>query len=233
MENLRDLIVFAHGGLGDLPEMDEMMFLFPTIPAMLMATVVLATVLRNRGLLGEPDRVVSLTATAAAVAATLSLGSAAIHFAVIQEHITYDLGFGLFFIGIAWFQAIWAQVYLLRRDRWIAAASLVVNVAVVAVWLVSRTTGLPFGPAPWVPEPIGPLDLFATGFEIALITVLLPAVLPRRWPTFATDRMSFERAFVLATFSIVTVTLLASYAFLATPEVEEAVEATAGVVFLR
>jgi hypothetical protein len=230
MEQLSDLIVFAHGGLGELPEMDEMMFLFPTIPAMLMATVVLATVLRNGGLLGEADRVVSLTATAAAVAATLSLGSAAIHFAVIQEHLAFDIGFGLFFIGIAWFQAIWAQVYLLRRDTWIAALSLMVNAAVVAVWLVSRTTGLPFGPQPWVPETIGPLDLFATGFEIALVSVLLPAVLPRRWPSFATDRMSFERAFVLATFSILTVTLLASFAFLATPEGEEAIETTARVV---
>ena len=43
---------------------------------------------------------------------------------------------------------------------------LVVNAAVVAVWIVSRTTGLPVGPSPGTPEPFGGADLAATGFEL-------------------------------------------------------------------
>ena len=220
MEGWSDLIVFAHGGLGALPDHDELMFLFPTIPILLIAAVVLTTTLRNRGVLGPGERTATLTATAAAVVATVSLGAAAIHFSVIQEHLAQDYAFGVFFIGIAWFQAIWAQVYLLRRSYLLAGIGAIVNVAVVGIWVVSRTTGLPFGPTPWVPEAVGPLDMFATGFEIALIGVLLPTLLPSRWPKFATERMPFERAFVLATFSVLTVIVMASWALLGTPEVE-------------
>ena len=48
---------------------------------------------------------------------------------------------------------------------------MVANGAMVAVWAVSRTTGLPVGPDPWMPEALGALDLLATGLEIVLIAV--------------------------------------------------------------
>ena len=222
--DLSRVIVFAHGGLGNLPEMEDMMFLFPAIPMVLIGTVLLAAALRNRGLLGADDRTISATATAAAVAATLSTGAAAIHFAVVPEHVDEFAPFGLAFIAVAWFQVTWAQLYLVRQTRLIAAGGVVVNVAIAAVWLLSRTTGLPVGPQPWVAEQIGALDLFATAFELVLVGALLPAVLPKRWPAFAGQRMAFERAFVLATFCVVTVTLLTTYALLGKPGVEVALQ---------
>jgi hypothetical protein len=49
--------------------------------------------------------------------------------------------------------------------------SIVANGAMVAIWAISRTTGLPVGPDPWMPEPLGALDLLATGLEVVLIAV--------------------------------------------------------------
>lgn len=48
---------------------------------------------------------------------------------------------------------------------------IVANGAMVAIWTVSRTTGLPVGPDPWMPEALGALDLLATGLEMVLIAV--------------------------------------------------------------
>lgn len=214
--DIRDLIVFAHGG-GSLIDHDDLMFLFPTLPAILIGTIVVAQMLQKRGLFGGPDQTVAISATLAAVAATLSIGSAAIHLAVIKEHLASDLGFGLFFIALAWFQLVWAQVYLLRPTALMARTAAVVNLVVIGVWVISRTTGLPFGPTPWVPEGIGTLDVFASAFELALVAVLLPTIAPRRWPSVAAQRLAFEKAFVLATFSVLTVTMLATVALLGTP----------------
>ena len=222
--DLSRVIVFAHGGVGNLPEMEDMMFLFPAIPMVLIGTILLASALRSRGLLGADDRTISVTTTAAAVAATLSTGAAAIHFAVVPQHVEEFAPFGVAFIAVAWFQVTWAQLYLVRQTRLVAAGGAVASVAIAAVWLLSRTVGLPVGPQPWIPEPIGALDVFATAFELALVGVLLPAVLPKRWPNFAGQRIAFERAFVLATFCVITVTLLTTYALLGEPTPEVALQ---------
>ena len=39
---------------------------------------------------------------------------------------------------------------------------------VAALWMISRTSGLPIGPQPWAPESVGALDSIATANEIAL-----------------------------------------------------------------
>ena len=211
------LIVFAHGGVGNLPDMDDMMFLLPVLPMLLIGTIVLASTLRKRGLLGAEGQTVSSSATGAAVAATLSTGAAAIHFTVVPEHTAEFAPFGLAFLAVGFFQVIWAQLYLLRPARLLAATGVVVNGAIVAVWLLSRTVGLPLGPTPWMSEPIGTLDTFASAFEFVLIAVVIPMVLPSRWPSFANQRMAYERAFVLAAFCLLTVTLLITFAVAGAP----------------
>jgi hypothetical protein len=220
--DIRNLIVFAHGGSASLIDHEDLMFLFPLLPAMLVGTIVVAQVLQKRGLFGAADRTVAMSATLAAVAATLSLGAAAIHFAVIKEHLEFDLGFGLFFIALGWFQVVWAQLYLLRPSALLARVAAAANLVVIGVWVVSRTTGLPFGPQPWVPEAVGTLDVFASAFELALVAVLLPQVAPRRWPSMANQRIAFERAFVLAAFTVLMVTTLATIALIGTPGAEVA-----------
>jgi hypothetical protein len=63
------------------------------------------------------------------------------------------------------FQLGWGALVVLRPSRgallWGAGA----NAAIAAIWVVSRTVGLPIGPQPWVPEPIGVVDVIAAAAE--------------------------------------------------------------------
>ncbi len=43
----------------------------------------------------------------------------------------------------------------------------------MVLWAVSRTAGLPFGPEPWMPEPVGRPDFTATLLEGATIVALV------------------------------------------------------------
>jgi hypothetical protein len=105
--------------------------------------------------------------------AVLSLGAAAIHFAVMPEHFAEWWAFGVFFGATGWFEALWAVGYVTMPTRRIAALGLVANVATVLLWAASRTVGLPIGPEPWVPEPVGLPDLVATLLEGILVLGLL------------------------------------------------------------
>ncbi len=101
--------------------------------------------------------------------AALSVGAAAIHFAVTFEHFNAYLLYGAFFLVIAWAQIIWAAVAVWRLPRWWLWLGIAGNAAVLAVYLASRTTGLPFGPDKGHSEPFGALDVVSALLELALI----------------------------------------------------------------
>jgi hypothetical protein len=104
-----------------------------------------------------------------AAPASLSAGAAAIHFAVVFEHFTDDTLYGAFFLVLAWAQLIWPAVLLWRPSRlwlWLGLAG---NAAVLAVYIASRTVGLPFGPDLHHPESVGALDVMSCVLEFALI----------------------------------------------------------------
>jgi hypothetical protein len=101
--------------------------------------------------------------------AALSVGAAAIHFAVIFEHFSEYMLYGVFFLIISWAQAIWAPVVLWRPSRtwlWLGIAG---NAFIVVVYFASRLTGLPFGPDKGHTEAFGALDLVSILFEVALV----------------------------------------------------------------
>src|SRR5215471_6060959 len=79
-------------------------------------------------------------------AALLILGAAAIHFAVAPEHFEEYLPYGLFFAGLGLTQLGLAVVLLTAPSRRLYAIASVGMVAVIAIWLASRTVGLPLGP---------------------------------------------------------------------------------------
>lgn len=203
--------VFAHVGPG-LPHHEAVMFLMPLLPALLIVTIVVGAFLDKRGLLGASDRMVSVYTPVAIIGATLSLAAAGIHFAVIEEHLEESAAEGVFFFALGAFQAIWAQFFLLRDDRRIAFVGGAVNAAVIGIWVVSRTIGLPFGTTPGTPEPVGLPDLMATSFELVLIGLLLPRLMPARFGHWFHGELPAQKAFVLAAFSIVTLTLLTAVA---------------------
>jgi hypothetical protein len=101
--------------------------------------------------------------------ASLSAAAAAIHFAVVFEHFNDYALYGVFFLVLAWAQLIWPAVLLWRPSRVWLWLGLTGNAAVLAVYVVSRTVGLPFGPDLHHPEPVGALDVVSGVLEFALI----------------------------------------------------------------
>jgi len=101
--------------------------------------------------------------------AALSVGAAAIHFAVVFEHFVEYVLYGVFFLVLSWAQVIWPAVLLWRLSRlwlWLGMAG---NAIVIAVYVASRTAGLPFGPDLHHPEPAGALDVMSCVLEFGLI----------------------------------------------------------------
>src|SRR5260370_16954594 len=84
--------------------------------------------------------------------AALSAGAAAIHFAVVFEHFSEYVLYGVFFLIIAWSQAIWAAVVLWRPSRpwlWLGIAR---NAIILAASPPSPPPPPPFAPAPAPPQ---------------------------------------------------------------------------------
>jgi hypothetical protein len=99
----------------------------------------------------------------------LSVGAAAIHFAVVFEHFAEYTLYGVFFLVISWAQMIWPAVLLWRPSRlwlWLGIAG---NAMVIAVYVASRTVGLPFGPDLHHGESVGALDVVSCVLEFGLI----------------------------------------------------------------
>jgi hypothetical protein len=112
-------------------------------------------------------------------AALLSAGAAAIHFAVAKMHFDEYTLFGLFFVASGIAQLVWPIWVLIRRWRPLFALAAVGNAAIVALWAVDRVWGLPLGPTPWKPDPVGFGDSVTAAFEVLLVAVCI-AILARR-----------------------------------------------------
>jgi len=123
----------------------------------------------------DPMRVIARSdagpnvSVAQASLATLSMAAAAIHFAVMGEHFAEYVAFGVFFSVVAWSQALWAVGVIVLPSRRLLLVGLVGNAAVILVWLISRTIGLPIGPEPGAPEPAAFIDVLSTILEVAIV----------------------------------------------------------------
>jgi hypothetical protein len=136
-----------------------------------VGALIVATMLADRvGVI--PHGVVPFGQWTATLAGGLSLGAAAIHFAVIGDHFAEYPPFGVAFAVLASFQVAWAVAWLVERRRWIGMAAVMVNAGALAVWATSRVVGLPIGPQLAELEAVGPLDLAAAAMEIGLIGLL-------------------------------------------------------------
>lgn len=101
--------------------------------------------------------------------ALLSASVAAIHFAVVSEHFDEFALFGVLFAATAILQLVWAALVLQRPSRPVLLMGAIGNGGVASVWLLSRIAGLPVGPEPWTPEPVGIGDVVATVLEVGLV----------------------------------------------------------------
>ena len=106
---------------------------------------------------------------AARLAALASLGASVIHFAVVPAHWQEWMPAGLFFAAIALFQLLWARLVLTRTTTPVLALGIMVNLAVIALWSVSRTAGAPLGPHAGQAELIQAADLCALLLQIYVV----------------------------------------------------------------
>lgn len=119
--------------------------------------------------------------------ALASVFAGGIHLAVTPEHLEHWWVYGTFFVVTGLFQVAFAG-WVLRRPTWpVALTGIVVNLAIVLVWVASRTTGLPITPPEDITshegthalEAVGPADLAATGAELVVVCLLVTLLPPR------------------------------------------------------
>jgi hypothetical protein len=114
------------------------------------------------------------------VAALLVFASSFIHAAVIADHFEESWLFGAFVVAVTCLQAAWTVlIYGDPLNRGMLLAGAVGNGALVVVWAISRTVGVPVGPQPWHPEAVGVADVLSTLDELATVVLVAAALLVR------------------------------------------------------
>ena len=107
--------------------------------------------------------------TAVLVAAALSVGAAVIHALVIPSHLSQSPLYGGFFALLAVGQLGWAVLAVVRPTAVVLATGTVANLAVLALWVVTRTVGIPLGVAAGQREAIGVLDSTCGLLELGVV----------------------------------------------------------------
>ncbi len=121
-----------------------------------------------------------------------SILAGAVHGVVAPAHLEEWWGYGLFFLAAAAFQVLFGVALLTRainpkdfgagfeRARNVLLiAGVVANVAILAMWVITRTTGIPwFGSQAGEVEAVGVLDTIAAVAEVG--TVVVVAMLLKR-----------------------------------------------------
>jgi hypothetical protein len=106
-------------------------------------------------------------------AATLSMLVAAMHLWVVPEHLQEWWGYGTFFVIVAAAQGLYGLGLLRRPSRPFLLLGVAGNLAIVILWLVTRTTGIPLlGPHAGEVEGVGGLDLACTLGEVGIVAGL-------------------------------------------------------------
>jgi hypothetical protein len=101
--------------------------------------------------------------------AILSMAAAVIHFAAAGPHFREYWVFGVFMLVAGWLQLLWAAAVIVRPSRVLLWAGMAVNITIISVYIVTRTTGDLVGPTPRVPEPAGFGDLLCTALEAMVV----------------------------------------------------------------
>jgi hypothetical protein len=119
-------------------------------------------------------------ADAARIVAGLSLAAGAIHAIAMVDHFTHYWLYGVFFLVVTYGQVLWGVALLRERvgERGLALGAYA-NLAIVAVWLASRTIGVPIGPDAGSREAVGVMDVAATLDQLVLVAYVAAILRPR------------------------------------------------------
>jgi len=118
-----------------------------------------------------------------AFAAALSASAAIAHLGVAEPHYRAWWAHGLFFVVCGALQALFAVLVLWRPRAWLVLAGIAGTLAILGMYVYSRTNGAPIGPHEGVPEPPGVYDMVTAAGELVLVLVLvlMLAEAARRW----------------------------------------------------
>ena len=155
--------------------------------------------LRRAAKLSRPERSISAAEELALVAALLIFASSFIHSALIADHFEEHWLMGVFFAAVALGQAAWAVlIYGSPLNRRLLVAGVVGNLAVAAMWVISRTSGVPLGSHPWEPEPVGEVDVLATLDELGAVVLALVVLAGLRGARLSISNLHLRIAAMLA-----------------------------------
>jgi hypothetical protein len=131
---------------------------------------------------GPPRRSNDLVATDSAVLLIggLCMVAGIMHVGVAANDIRLSSSSTPLVAMLAAFQLGWAALAVLRPSRGALIWGAAVNAAIVALWVTSRTVGVPIGPQPWVPEPVGAVDVIAVLAESVIVLAASCVVLAAR-----------------------------------------------------
>jgi hypothetical protein len=132
------------------------------------------------------------------LAAVALFGCAAIHLAVIPGHLDHWVVASAFFLALALAEVVGGVLLLGRPGRNVLVAVAAASVVPLALWLWSRTSGLPVGPNPGTAEPVGIADSAAGLLELGTLVVAVVLLRARHRGTAGTERRTAASAHVRA-----------------------------------
>lgn len=130
-------------------------------------------------------------------ASGLSLAAALIHLWVAPNHFNEWWAHAAFFLFVALAQGLFAVLLIRWPGRTLSLAGIFGNLALVLLYIVSRTAGIPLGPHAGRVEEASVLGMAATAAEVS-IAVLLLALLDGRTRSFAINALFVAGAAVWA-----------------------------------
>jgi len=106
-------------------------------------------------------------------AAALSLLAGFMHLAYMDSHFSQWWVYGAFFLVTGAGQALFAPLLIRWPSPLLIWTAIAGNLAIIGMYVVSRTEGVPLGPHAHIPEIASTGDLTATAAELLLVGVLL------------------------------------------------------------
>lgn len=103
------------------------------------------------------------------IIAALLAAAGGLHLAALPGHLNESAAAATFFAAVAVGQLVGAVLVATRLSPRTTVAVILGNVVVLAIWAVSRTTGLPVGGELGVREPLAALDGLAAAAEILVV----------------------------------------------------------------
>jgi hypothetical protein len=156
--------------------------------------------------------------------AVISVATAVIHFAVAGQHFQDYWLYGVFMLVVAWLQLLWAVLAVARPSRALLYGGVILNVGVVAVYIITRTAGDVIGPGAGSAELAGFGDVLCTALEAVAAAGCAWLLITRTERRVARQQLFMAPAAAAA----VTATLLSAALVAGGPEMVMSVSADAG-----